>query len=438
MIATLERQHRARLPFIASHKTKLLPLAAIYGGNASGKSNLFKALSFSKSYIMDGAGIDAEIEVDPYRLQQNFESKPSSFLFVIYVDSKVYEYCFTLDKHKVFEEKLTQIELHSEDLLYRRLPEKIDLGSSLRGGSEEDLLLFVHKSTRPNQLFLTTSVSQNIALFKPIYDWFRHTLTLIEPEAHFVPLNMFYSEDHHQYPLTNKILKDLDTGIDSIKSEEMPLDETDIPGELKGHPELKKLNEGHMVGFTRPDGRSISFKREKGKLYSYGSQILTYHSGDDGRIIRFEMSDESDGTRRIINLLPAFLDVSSDAANRVYVIDELDRSLHTLLLRQLLESYLFGCNSETRSQMIFTTHDVMLMDQDYMRRDEMWVTERNIDGSTSLTSFSEFKDVRYDKDIRKSYLLGRLGGVPRILLRGALCKSAEESSESEELDGEEK
>jgi AAA15 family ATPase/GTPase len=126
------------------------------------------------------------------------------------------------------------------------------------------------------------------------------------------------------------------------------------------------------------------------------------------------MRQESDGSRRVIDLLPAFLDMAAAQSSRVYVVDELDRSLHTLLTRQLLAGYLAACSPETRSQLLFTTHDVLLMDQKLMRRDEMWVTERDAEGGSSLFSFSEYKDVRYDKDIRRSYLQGRMGGVPRI------------------------
>ena len=152
--------------------------------------------------------------------------------------------------------------------------------------------------------------------------------------------------------------------------------------------------------------------------------MVSYHRNNDGIEIKFELNDESDGTKRLISLIPAFLELAAPRSNKVFIIDEFDRSLHTLLLRQLLESYLDSCSPDTRSQLLFTTHDVLLMDQKLFRRDEMWITERARDGATSLLSFSDFKDVRYDKDIRKSYLEGRLGGVPRILLSGSLAAAA--------------
>nr|WP_237394924.1 AAA family ATPase [Methylacidimicrobium sp. AP8] len=124
-----------------------------------------------------------------------------------------------------------------------------------------------------------------------------------------------------------------------------------------------------------------------------------------------------------MDLLPAFCDLCDQDSKKVYLIDEVDRSLHTLLLRRLLEAYLAGCSPRSRRQLLFTTHDVLLMDQELLRRDEMWVTERDAGGVSRLFWFSDYKGVRYDKDIRKSYLQGRLGGIPRIVVQGALSSS---------------
>ena len=96
------------------------------------------------------------------------------------------------------------------------------------------------------------------------------------------------------------------------------------------------------------------------------------------------------------------------------MIDELDRSLHTLLTRNLLESYLAFRRNESRGQLIFTTHDGLLLDQALFRRDEFWFIDKDETGASSLTALSDFKDVRHDKDIRKSYLSGRFGGIPII------------------------
>ncbi|MFN0075557.1 MAG: AAA family ATPase [Prosthecobacter sp.] len=111
---------------------------------------------------------------------------------------------------------------------------------------------------------------------------------------------------------------------------------------------------------------------------------------------------------------PVFHDLATPGCRRVYVIDELDRSMHTQLTEALLEHYNGTRSTDTRTQLIFTTHDVLLMDQALLRRDEMWFIERGKHGETLLECLSDYKEVRYDKDVRKAYLEGRFSGVPRI------------------------
>jgi AAA15 family ATPase/GTPase len=165
---------------------------------------------------------------------------------------------------------------------------------------------------------------------------------------------------------------------------------------------------------AEPIGERFVVTRRNGELTA--KKLITYHSKSDGTETEFETRQESDGSQRVIDLLPAFLDLLAEGSKKVYVIDEIDRSLHTLLTRRLLEMYLSNCSATSRTQLLLTTHDVLLMDQQLLRRDEMWVSERDSSGASSLFSFSEYKDIRYDKDIRKSYLQGRLGGIPRLLL----------------------
>jgi AAA15 family ATPase/GTPase len=180
------------------------------------------------------------------------------------------------------------------------------------------------------------------------------------------------------------------------------------------HPKLWQFS-GYI---TRKDGELTAKK------------LVTYHQRQGGQEVKFEMRQESDGSQRIIDLLPAFLAAAASDSSKVYVIDEVDRSLHTLLTRQLFEGYLSCSGADTRSQLLFTTHDVLLMDQKLFRRDEMWVVERNPQGESSLMAFSEYKDIRYDKDIRKSYLQGRFGGVPRILISGAFMDNCTPSGDN--------
>lgn len=212
-------------------------------------------------------------------------------------------------------------------------------------------------------------------------------------------------------------MKQLDTGISRLGGKEIPIDNVPLPEKLMDDL-LGDLKDGNTMQLSLPEDERYTVQRRGSNLSV--SKILAYHKKEDGSEVSFEFGQESDGSKRVIELLPVFQELASKDSSKVYIIDEVDRSLHSMLSRKLLRAYLDNCSSETRSQLLFTTHDVSLMDQNLLRRDEMWLAERNNDGRSTLFSLSDFKEVRNDKDIRKSYLQGRMGGVPRILLSNSL------------------
>ena len=412
LIASRERQHGERISKVDKFKLKVLPVAAVYGGNASGKTNFCKALQFAKRLIVKGTHPDNLIDVDTFRLgnAQKIE-QPVHFEFELLIDETVYVFSFSVNHKTILKEKLVHISGNSEKTLYHRVSGKPNFDSSLK---DDQSLLFAFNGTRDNQLFLTNSVSEKIDTFRPVSDWFKDTLVLIAPDSRFAPFEQFLDEGHPLYATMNKMLPLLDTGISRLGGEEIPFETLPLTEPLK-----KKLKEELAEDMTvrllaEPMNERFVVTRKNGELIS--KKLVTYHSNADVTETKFDMRQESDGSKRIIDLLPAFLELSSEQAKKVYVIDEIDRSLHMLLIKCLLEDFLSKCSHNSRSQLLFTTHNVLLMDQDLLRRDEMWVTERNAQGVSSLYSFSEYKDVRYDKDIRKSYLQGRLGGIPRIRL----------------------
>ncbi len=411
MIATRERQHSERLPYVRKYPVRILPIASIYGGNASGKSNFFKALQFVKRFVLQGTRLpNSPILVESYRLDDESFKKPSRFQFELLIDEIIYEFSFAVTRKEVVDEKLVAITSRSEKVLYDRRNKKNPLHESL---ATRERLRFVFDGTRRNQLFLTNSVLQNIKEFRPVYDWFQNSLQLIAPTSSFEILSYFASHKTFSYQAMNELLTQLDTGIESLGTEELPFDV--LPEELKNSLE-ESLQEGFLFPMSMPfisDDRFILTKKNGQMVVE---KIVTYHHKSDGSKVKFDFADESDGTRRIFDFLPVFLKLSEQQFSHVVVIDELDRSLHSLLTKELLHFFLNTCNKRTRSQLIFTTHDLCLMDQDILRRDEMWVTERRHNGSSVLFSFSDYKDIRYDKNIRKSYLQGRLGGIPKILL----------------------
>lgn len=423
MIASRERQHGERVSKVGKYQTKILPIAAIYGGNASGKTNFFKALSFARSLVVVGTQPDALIPVEPFRLDGKSTQQPSRFAFELLVDEIIYDFSFSVTRQKVFEEKLVEITSTREKVLYERFGDEIKLDKTL---SKDSFLRFSFQGTRSNQLFLTNSVSQKVDHFRPIYQWFRDTIDLVAPDSRFEPFEQFLEESHPLYAAMNKMLSQLDTGITHLGGEEVSFENIPWPEPIKNH--LRSILQAGMkegttfrLHGTETNDRYVVTRRGEELV---AKKLFAFHPSSDGTKVRFEIHQESDGSQRIIDLLPAFLELSRPSSQKIYIIDEIDRSLHSLLIRKLLEMYLADCSADSRTQLLFTTHDLLLMDQSLLRRDEMWVAERDVLGNSRLVPLSDYSDIRYDKDIRKSYLQGRLGGIPQILLPSNVAPSA--------------
>jgi AAA15 family ATPase/GTPase len=416
MIATKERQHGTRIPYLKKYQTRILPIASIYGGNASGKTNLFKALNFMKQFVIRGTSLEGMIAIEPFRLDSISHHQPSYFSIEILIEDDIYEYSFSSTRKNVLEEKLVLINANREKILFHRINGESHFHSSLHKNKR---LNFVFQGTRDNQLFLTNSVHQKIENFRMVYDWFNETLELLAPDSRFESFEEFFQENHPLYRLMNIALSQLDTGIEQISGEVIPFENIIMPERMRLKL-LEDLKEGQTVKITL-DSLNERYAISRNNNQFIAKKLVTYHqSVDSNDQVKFEIHHESDGSQRLINLLPAFLEISSKTSKKVYVIDELDRSLHTILTHKLITSYLESCTETSASQLLFTTHDILLLDQNLFRRDEMWVVERQKEGSTHLYSFSDFKDVRYDKDIRKSYLQGRLGGIPHIISNQSL------------------
>jgi uncharacterized protein len=396
-IASRQKKHKQRVPYIKNYRLRVLPVAAIYGGNASGKSNLFKSFQFAREFIVKSLKIDEKIDILPFILSSDTKKPQSSFEFMIIVDEKMYEFSFSVTNEYVCKEKLVEIRKTTEKTLYERNNQNFEIYN------EDEHLRYIKTSTRNNQLFLTNTIENNNNCYKDVYIWFRDQLKLISPESHFNQLRDFCNKDSPFNIEANNLLKNLDTGISRLGDEDIDIKEI---GDIKYIPLLETISKERYIKLNEKEGEKVK-------------KLVTYHENESGEEIKFDFKQESDGTRRLIEILPAFIgpeviEKNDLNFNMVFIIDELDRSLHHLLVRNLLKRYLSICNQDSRQQLIFTTHDLLLMDQDLLRRDEIFIVERNNKGASSVISLNEYKGIRSDKDIRKNYLLGRFGGIPKI------------------------
>ncbi len=407
MVASRERQHSSRMPSFKKYDLRILPISAVYGPNASGKSNIVKAVQFVKYFVSFGVRHNELIPVEPFRTQSNEVDLPTRFTFEIISEETIYEYSFSLNQKRVIDEKLVEINSRSEKVLYQRDLGTFEFDKSFDKTAE---LHYVARGTQDNQLFLTNSISQRVTTFKAVYDWFYSTLVTVFPESRFEPLEQFIDENSDLVSSMNELLPKFHCGVQRLTSKPTSLDELNIDESVKAQIRAS-VGEGSMVRMQLPHER-ILFSRKDGELIV--EKLATVHLDAYGNEVIFDFSNESDGTQRVIDLLPAIIELVKSDNGRVYVIDELDRSLHSVLSQGLIQMYLSSCAGDTRSQLIFTTHDLHLMDQELFRRDELRLTERLLGGASSLTSISAYRDIRYDKDIRKIYLEGKLGSVPFI------------------------
>jgi len=316
------------------------------------------------------------------------------------LEQYIYELYFSVTGDKVLEEKLTVIKSYSEHVLYERSEEN---GIKIYGNDDKSHLDFISQSTRTNQLFLTNTVNNNNNTYMDAYNWFKEGLKLISTSARFVGFDKLLEKNQNSYEEINSLLNRLDTGISHLDYEIVKDMGKERLREMLENKESFHLTD-YITGerYIEPEGDEKAIKK-----------LVTYHKCDDKGEYKFEMWQESDGTKRLIELLPAFLQYEEGDCG-VFIIDEFDRSIHHLLLARLLERYLTMCNKDTRLQLIFTTHDLLLMDQELLRRDEMFVVERDDSGVSSVIPLNEYKNIRSDKDLLKSYIQGRFGGIPRL------------------------
>ena len=381
---------------------KLLPLAAMFGANASGKSTFVQALRALRHLVCRGV-----VSSVPYALDKRSAARPTVFDISMLIDGEIWTYHIETVLFEVLRERLSCTRAKSERLIFERDNDKREfiLEPSLFSGEGERL--FAH------QLGLTLPASKvllhTIAEIQPaglaeaamkVFYWFLYTLCVMRADESRASLSKDLFEHSKEYA---HALHAVDTGIVDFQRIPIDINTLGIPQQV-----MDKFRKSSHDNMALSLDYSLQLRKENGEIKAY--RWKTIHTAEDDEPLPFNLEQESDGTLRLMHLLPILLD--REAVQRVYVIDELDRSLHTQLSRYIIEQHLELARRGVQQQLIFTTHDVQLMDQSLIRKDEIWVAQRGADGASHLIAFSDYIDVRKDKDVRKSYLEGRMEGVP--------------------------
>lgn len=402
---------------ISYGKRSVLKAGFIYGANASGKSNLIKAIDFARDIIKYGID-NIDLDKKHFRIKSENYYKPGVFQFEIIINDLVYSYGFAIsyNKQEVIDEWLYEINDNKETCIFSRETKDgntvVESDLKMKGDDNNRFKVYKEDIRRMNKALFLSEIakkkindSEGFVIFNEVYKWFAK-LVIIFPNSKYGKLNKIASDDIMRYEFT-KYLNYFDTGIDDVLEAEVDFDKA-----LTGLDEEVRLQLKSKLSNEVTDNASIGVRG--------GNLMLSLHKNNEGQIIAkkmvlnhgnsldlFDYDDESDGTKRLFDLIPLFFD---KLINTVILIDEIDRSLHTRLTSEFIDLF-YKLSEHNKSQIIVTTHDAFLMDLDKIRQDEIWFVERRKDHSSCLYSLDKFK-ARYDKKVEKDYLIGRYGAIP--------------------------
>ena len=425
-LASRISRHKDHIKEIANKK--VLKSGLIFGANAGGKSNLIKAVAFSRNIILHGLN-RTDTNKKYFRINQDANKIPGVFEYRLIANDTEYSYgfAFSYASKEFLSEWLVKITGDTETILFdRNVDEKLNSTVSsniVEDNSDENvdrLKVYLEdfedgisdalkKKTILSDIAQRSTIKSGV--FKDIidvYKWFQD-LIVIFPESKYVNLDSMVEDNDSKDSFSNYLLN-FDTGIESIESRlmEFDLDKllSDIPKEKAEQIKNEIANRitHSPVTLRINDQRFVLKQNENGEIV-YSKMLLNHGNAND----LFEYSDESDGTQRLFDLIPIFL---AQKNNRVILIDEIDRSLHTNLTRKFIELF-FIVSRDRSSQLIATTHDSNLLDLDLLRQDEIWFVKREKDHSSIIYSLNRYKE-RFDKKIEKEYLLGRYDAIPKL------------------------
>jgi AAA15 family ATPase/GTPase len=368
--------------FSANEELKLLKTTAIYGANASGKSNLAKAFSFMRNFVINSSKemqFTDKIPVETFRLSTETEDKPSFFQTTFYLNKKTYKYGFKVSQDKVVEEWLFFQKNIKEYQLFQRNGNKFKISKkSFQEGFN------LEEKTKHNSLFISVVAQFNGKISAEIIKWFAN-YQVVSGSGTQDDLYRKFTLKLFESPLIKKdsikLIKDLDLSIQdiNIRKEELSLE----------------------------------------NLFSIQTSHEKYN--ENGEIIGFEKFDleknESEGTKKLFYFSALLLNALR--YSQVLIIDELDAKLHPIITHKIIELFNSKQYNPKSAQLVFMTHDTNLLNPNLfgsrlLRRDQIWFTEKNQQGATDLYSLAEYDDIAEDDPLEADYIRGRYGAIPFI------------------------
>ena len=362
--------------------------SVVYGANGAGKSNLIKAIAVMREMVLVSAKEQLlfgghDVDLDPYRLDINSLKEPISFEATFILNGIRHQYGFTATRERVFEEWLHAYPKNHPQKLFERTPKDDDSSSWSFGTHMKGDKALLANATRRNALYLSVGAALNHATLTEIYNWFLHHLRPTGGGPGFWAGYSFTARQSKTDPKfklkVEQLLADADFGISGLVIEDETIDVNE-----RGTPRIEP--------------------------WSTRLRIFTNHKmRNSDEITRFDLSNESSGTQRFFNLIGPVLEALEDG--RLIIIDELDSSLHPLMVRKLVEVFNSTTTNPKGAQILFTTHDATLLDPELFRRDQIWFTEKDSLGQSHIYPLLEYSP-RKGEALQKGYLAGRYGAIP--------------------------
>ena len=388
MVAGNGREHSGSHLFSPQLAAKSRPVslvrsAALFGANAAGKSNLLNALATMKYIVIkSNQGLET-IPTVPFKFDPEFETQGTTFEVKCIVDGVKYQYGFKVSKDEIIDEWLFAWPRGRVQHWFERDGPDWNLGNSLVGDRE-----VWKRATRPNALFLSTAVSLNSKQLEPLYNWFRETLQLVGPTGLTNQFSIECCKDDKKEEI-----------IEFLRSADLAI--TDI-----------QIKEKNFVPELLPSELPLSVKEELTRTFQ-GETLVNLqfqHVTGHGKPTNLDLEEESEGTQKFFALAGPWLDVLN--SGNVVVVDELNNSLHPALVAFLVDQFHDPEVNIKGAQLIFTTHDATILNQERFRRDQIWFCERNSYQETQLYPLTDFKPRKDLENLERSYLSGRYGALP--------------------------
>ncbi len=371
---------------------RLLRSSVLYGPNASGKSTLIQALQFMEGQVLSSqreSQAGDEIDVVPFKLTEKTRLADSEFEISFIELGVRYDYGFRCNRMRFTEEWLFAYPFGRAQKWFHRVfdvqegKDVYKFSNSFSGGRQRQSWA---TQTRPNALFLSTAIQLNNEQLMPAFNWFKLRLRIFDSKGLSPGYTLGRCKEDDDRVRVVEFMNSADLSISDIQIRETIFTADALP---KGMPAAIKDD---------------FLKDMAGKKFV---EPRFFHKDvDTQELIEFDEDEESDGTRALFAFAGPWLDMIEN--ERVFVVDELDTSLHPLLVHYLVKRL---HQSGTKAQLIFTTHDTTLLSQKLMRRDQVWFLEKDSQSATFLYPLSDFSP-RENEAVERGYLNGRYGGIP--------------------------